>query len=174
MSLQDIKNSIRNVPNFPKVGIQFKDITTALKQANVLNEIIEQFAAHYQNEKIDYIAGIESRGFILGVPLAYRLKCGFIPIRKKGKLPAPTLKQEYTLEYGTDEIEIHQDAFQKGDKVLIVDDLLATGGTARAASQLIKQAQADLIGSAFLIELKDLNGSKKVEPFAPVFSLISY
>jgi len=131
-------------------------------------------AQHYKNEKIDYIAGIEARGFIFGSALAYALNCGFIPIRKSGKLPAQVLTQEYDLEYGTDKIEIHQDAVEKGSKVLIIDDLLATGGTAEAAAKLINNAGAEITGFTFMIELSELNGRLKLNKHAPVFSLIQY
>ena len=139
MTIQDIKNSIRNVPDFPKSGIQFKDITTAIKQPQILQEIITTIAAKYQNQHIDYVVGIESRGFIFGAALAYALKCGFVPIRKPNKLPAQTISQEYALEYGTDKLEIHTDAIAEASKVLIIDDLLATGGTAVAAVQLVQR-----------------------------------
>lgn len=174
MSLQDIENSIRNVPNFPKAGIQFKDITTAIKQPQILKEIIEKIADHYRSKKIDYVVGIEARGFIFGAILAYALGCGFVPVRKKGKLPADVLTQEYSLEYGTDKVEIHKDALNKGDKVLITDDLLATGGTTEATVELVKKTGADIIGFAFVIELDDLNGRKALEKTAEVFSLIHY
>ena len=174
MSIHEIKNAIRNVPDFPKAGIQFKDITTALKKPVMFQEIIDLLAHHYRDKKIDCVVGIEARGFILGAPLAYCLGCGFVPIRKKGKLPAKTLSQEYALEYGSDKIEIHQDALTSSDRVLLVDDLLATSGTAAAAANLIQQTGAELVGIAFMIELLDLNGREKLEQIAPVFSLIQY
>ena len=174
MSLDAIKNSIRNVPDYPKVGIQFKDITTALQKPEIFRKTIDLLAKHYQNEQFDYIIGIESRGFIFASALAYILGCGFIPIRKSGKLPAEVIAQEYELEYGTDKIEIHKDALKKGDKVLIIDDLLATGGTAIAAAELIKKADATISGFAFMIELKELKGKEKLESYAEVFSLIEY
>ena len=174
MSLQDIKNSIRNIPDFPKKGIQFKDITTALKNGKVLKEILETCAEHYKNQKIDYVVGIESRGFIFGTALAYILGCGFIPVRKPGKLPAKVITQEYELEYGADRIEMHADALNKGDKVLIVDDLLATGGTAKAAADLAKQLGAEIIGFAFVIELNDLHGRELISNIADVYSVVQY
>ena len=146
-NIQIIKNSIRDVADFPKPGILFKDITTALKDAKVLKIMIDEIYEIFKNEKIDYIAGIESRGFIFGMPLAYKMNCGFIPIRKPKKLPAEVIFQEYELEYGTDKIEIHKDALKCGDKVLIIDDLLATGGTARAAYDLVSSV-ADAVGMA--------------------------
>ena len=155
MTIQSIKNSIRNVPDFPKQGIQFKDITTALKDAEILKEILDTCAQHYRDKKIDYVVGIESRGFIFGTALAYLLNCGFIPVRKPGKLPAKVISQEYELEYGTDRIEMHADALTKGDNVLIVDDLLATGGTAKAAADLVQKTGAKVVEFAFVIEINN-------------------
>ncbi|MBQ8481210.1 MAG: adenine phosphoribosyltransferase [Alphaproteobacteria bacterium] len=174
MSEQSIKNSIRNIPDFPKKGIQFKDITTALKNAEVLKEILDTCAEHYRGKKIDYVVGIESRGFIFGTALAYILNCGFIPIRKPGKLPADVIAQEYALEYGTDCIEMHADALSKGDKVLIVDDLLATGGTAKAAADLVRKLEAEIAGFAFVIELNDLHGRDRLASIADVYSVVQY
>lgn len=174
MRLQDIKNSIRNIPDYPKPGIQFKDITTAIKQPQILKEILDMTAEHYKGQQIDYVVGIEARGFVFGAALAYVLGCGFVPTRKSGKLPADVFVQEYSLEYGTDKIEIHKDALKKGDNVLIVDDLLATGGTALAASELVKQTGATIAGFAFVIELCALNGRPALEKTAEVFSLVQY
>ena len=174
MNLENIKKSIRNIPDFPKKGIQFKDITTALKDAVVLKEILDVCTAHYKNQKIDYVVGIESRGFIFGTALAYLLNCGFIPVRKPGKLPAKVITQEYELEYGIDSVEMHADALRKGDKVLIVDDLLATGGTAKAAADLVRQLEAEITGFAFFIELNDLHGREKLSPIAEVYSVVEY
>ncbi len=174
MTIQSIKNSIRNVPDFPKKGIQFKDITTALKDAEILKEILDTCAQHYRDKKIDYVVGIESRGFIFGTALAYLLNCGFIPVRKPGKLPAKVISQEYELEYGTDRIEMHADALTKGDNVLIVDDLLATGGTAKAAADLVQKTGAKVVEFAFVIELNDLHGRDKLTPIADVYSLVQY
>ncbi|MBP1531956.1 MAG: adenine phosphoribosyltransferase [Alphaproteobacteria bacterium] len=174
MTIQDIKNSIRNVPDFPKSGIQFKDITTAIKQPQILQEIITTIAAQYQNQHIDYVVGIESRGFIFGAALAYALKCGFVPIRKPNKLPAQTISQEYALEYGTDKLEIHTDAIAEASKVLIIDDLLATGGTAAAAAKLVQRLHANIVGFAFIIELTALQGSKSLQQYADVYSLLKY
>ena len=171
--MNDIKKMIRDVPDFPKKGIMFRDITTAVKDAQTMHKIVDLMAKEYENEKIDYVAGIESRGFIFGMPIAYKLGCGFIPIRKPGKLPAQTISQEYTLEYGTDKIEMHEDALKKGDRVLIVDDLLATGGTAAAAVKLV-QSVADVVGVAFVIELEDLEGRKKLPENIKVSSLVKY
>ena len=174
MTLQNIKDSVRNIPDYPKKGIQFKDITTAIKQPAIFKEIIDLFFEHYKNKKIDYVAGIESRGFIFASALAYLLNCGLIPIRKSGKLPADVISQEYELEYGTDKIEIHKDALKKGDKVLIIDDLLATGGTAKASAELIEKTGAEIKGFAFMIELKDLSARPNLEKYGEVFSLIKY
>lgn len=174
MSVQKIKEAIRNVSDFPKPGIQFKDITTALKNADVLKEILDTCASHYKNSQIDYIVGIESRGFIFGTALAYLLNCGFIPVRKPGKLPANTISQEYELEYGTDRIEVHADALSIGDRVLIVDDLLATGGTAEAAALLMKKLGADVAGFTFVIELGDLHGRERLSGIADVYSVVKY
>ena len=171
--MDDIKKMIRDVPDFPKKGIIFRDITTAVKDAKTMHKIVDLMANEYENEKIDYVAGIESRGFIFGMPIAYKLNCGFIPIRKPGKLPAKTISQEYSLEYGTDKIEMHEDALKKGDRVLIVDDLLATGGTAAAAVKLVQSA-ADVAGIAFVIELTDLNGREKLPKDVKVTSLVKY
>jgi len=174
MSIQSIKDSIRNIPDFPKKGIQFKDITTALKNAEILKEILDTCAEHYRGKKIDYVVGIESRGFIFGTALAYLLNCGFIPVRKPGKLPAEVITQEYKLEYGTDRIEMHADALCKGDKVLIVDDLLATGGTAKAAADLVQKTGAEVVEFAFVIELNDLRGRDKLSSVADVYSAVEY
>ena len=158
-----VKDKIRDVKDFPKKGIIFRDITTALKEPETLKEMIDYLCEQFKDTKIDYVAGIESRGFIFGMPMAYKLNAGFVPIRKPNKLPAATYSQEYSLEYGTDKIEVHQDAFPAGANVLIVDDLLATGGTADAACNLVRKTGANLVGIAFLIELCDLKGRNKLE-----------
>ena len=172
---EKIKKAIRDVPDFPKEGIVFKDITTLLNKGELFSEVIDYFANRYKN--IDFVCGIESRGFILGAPIAYKLKKGFVPIRKKGKLPYKTLKERYELEYGYDEIEIHIDAFDgvKHPKVLLIDDLIATGGTAKAAVKLLKKLNADIVAAAFLIELTFLNGAKKLKELGvKVDSLVKY
>ena len=171
----DVKGKIREVADFPKKGILFRDITTALNDAETLKVMIDYLCDQFKDVKIDYIAGIESRGFIFGMPMAYKMNAGFVPVRKPNKLPAATYSQEYALEYGTDKIEIYQDAFPKGANVLIVDDLLATGGTANAACKLIKKAGANLVGIAFLIELCELNGREKLgEDCGRVVSMLKY
>ena len=171
--IESLKEKIRKVPDFPKKGIVFLDITTGIKDPETLNAMIDFLYETYKDQKIDYVAGIESRGFIYGMPLAYKLGCGFIPVRKPNKLPAETISQEYALEYGTDKIEIHKDALSKGDRVLIVDDLLATGGTAAAAVTLVSSV-AEVAGMAFVIELEDLKGRDKLPNDVEILSLVKY
>lgn len=173
-TIVDVKSKIRDIKNFPKEGIIFRDITTALKDAETLRVIVDYLCEQFKDEKIDYIAGIESRGFILGMPMAYKMGIGFVPVRKPNKLPAATYSQEYSLEYGTDKIEIHQDAFPQGANVLVVDDLLATGGTAEAACKLVKKAGANLVGTAFLIELTALKGREKLVDSPKNVSMLQY
>ena len=168
-----IKNAIRDVPDFPKKGILFRDITTAIKDKDVMKRMIDEIVEAFKDEKIDYVAGIESRGFIFGMPVAYSLGCGFIPIRKPNKLPSETFSVEYELEYGTDKIEMHKDAIEKGKRVLIIDDLLATGGTAAAACELVQKAGV-LAGVAFVIELTDLKGREKLPKDVKILSLAKY
>ena len=172
MSLVTIKNAIRDIPDFPKPGIIYKDITPLLKDPALFAEIIEILSERYQDNKPEYIVGIESRGFIFGAALALQLGCGFIPIRKAGKLPYSTINASYQLEYGTAEIELHVDAVSKGDKVVLLDDLLATGGTVVAAINLLEQLEADIIGVEFIIELTFLNGRSNLDGYA-VNSLIT-
>ena len=171
----NLKDLIRDVPDFPKSGILFRDITTLLKNPAGLRYTIDTFAQKCLETKLqpDYIAGIESRGFIFAPLLAYQLNAGFVPVRKSGKLPAAVHSIEYALEYGTDTLEIHQDAIQAGTKVLIVDDLIATGGTAKATVELCHKIGAEVIGCAFVIELKDLQGREKL-PDVPIITLIEY
>lgn len=173
-TIVDVKSKIRDIKDFPKEGIIFRDITTALKDAETLRVIVDYLCEQFKDEKIDYIAGIESRGFILGMPMAYKMGIGFVPVRKPNKLPAATYSQEYSLEYGTDKIEIHQDAFSQGANVLVVDDLLATGGTAEAACKLVKKAGANLVGTAFLIELTALKGREKLVDSPKNVSMLQY
>lgn len=174
LTIEDVKEKIRAVPDFPKRGIIFRDITTGLKDAETLQVMVDYLCDQYKDCKIDYIAGIESRGFIFGMPMAYKLDCGFIPVRKPNKLPAETIKESYDLEYGSDSIEIHADAIEKGANVLVVDDLLATGGTAQAACKLVKKAGGNLVGAAFLIELEALNGRDKLTDCGKVVSMLKY
>ncbi|GBF23470.1 adenine phosphoribosyltransferase [Candidatus Gastranaerophilus sp. (ex Termes propinquus)] len=172
--IDKIKDSIRAIPDFPQPGILFRDITTALKDPEVMGEMIEFFVNEFKGAKIDYVAGVESRGFIFGMPVAYKLNCGFIPIRKPGKLPAETLSCEYALEYGTDKIEMHKDAIEKGKRVLLIDDLLATGGTAAASAKLIQSTQGELVGIGFAIELEDLKGREKLPGGVNIVSMVKY
>ena len=174
LTIENVKDKIRAVPDFPKKGIIFRDITTGLKDAQTLQVMIDYLCEQYKDCEIDYIAGIESRGFIFGMPMAYKMNCGFIPVRKRNKLPAETIKESYDLEYGSDSIEIHADAVEKGAKVLVVDDLLATGGTAKAACNLVRKAGGELVGAAFLIELKGLNGVEKLADCGKVVSMLQY
>lgn len=169
----DLKALIRDIPDFPKPGILFRDITTLLRNPEGLKHTIDRMAELCADLSPDYIVGMESRGFIFGTPIAYRLNAGFVPVRKLGKLPAAVYTAEYDLEYGTDQLQIHQGAFQAGDRVVIVDDLIATGGTAAAAAQLVKQTGAELVGFGFIIELTALAGRKNL-PDAPVVTLIQY
>jgi adenine phosphoribosyltransferase len=162
-SAVDIKAMIRTIPDFPKAGVQFRDITTLLKAPNGLREVVDRLVAGYANERIDKVAAIESRGFILGGALAYRFGAGFVPIRKKGKLPAENFGEDYALEYGRDRLEMHRDALEVGERVLLVDDLIATGGTAEAATRLIRTAGASLVGCAFVVDLPDLGGLARLQ-----------
>lgn len=157
-----IKSLIRTIPHYPKPGIQFRDITTLLKDPLGFRMVIDTLSQHYSDKKIDKIAGIEARGFIIGAALAYKLGVGFVPIRKSGKLPAETLGHDYALEYGADRVEIHLDAIEAGEQILLVDDLIATGGTAEASIALIHKLGGVVIGCAFLIDLPDLSGSKRL------------
>lgn len=169
-----IKSKIRDVPDFPKEGILFKDITTVLSDPTAFKKAIDLLADRYKDQDIDYIAGIEARGFIFGSALAYKLGKGFIPIRKPGKLPAKTEQVTYELEYGTDSLEIHSDAVEKGNKVLIVDDLLATGGTADAAVKLVQKIGGNVAGVAFVVELEFLKGREKLSDDCKISTLISF
>jgi adenine phosphoribosyltransferase len=169
----DLASTIRAVPDFPLEGILFYDITTLLKNPAALRETIDRLTQHYQDKQIDLIAGMESRGFIFGVPLAYRLGVGFIPIRKPGKLPAEKISETYELEYGRNTLEIHLDAVEKGQKVLIVDDLLATGGTAKASCNLIEKLGGEVVSLAFIVELSFLKGREKLGGY-DIFSAVQY
>ena len=168
----DLKDKIRSMKDYQKEGIIFRDITTLLKDGEAFRAAIDAMKDLVKDEAIDKIVGIEARGFLLGAPMAYDMGVGFVPVRKPGKLPAATLSCEYELEYGTDKVEIHADAIEKGERVLIVDDLLATGGTARAAAELCKEAGADVVGCVVLIELDGLNGRDKIP--APVYAVMEF
>ncbi|MDP8265004.1 MAG: adenine phosphoribosyltransferase [Candidatus Aceula lacicola] len=168
-----LQDYIRDIPDFPKKGIIFKDITTLLNDKIAFKKSIDALAKKFKGKKIDYVVSVEARGFIFGAALAYKLQAGFVPVRKKGKLPSKTKSVTYDLEYGTDTLEIHSDAIKKNAKVLIVDDLLATGGTVKATTQLLKGFKASIVGIAFLIELKFLKGRDKLKKF-PICALIEY
>jgi adenine phosphoribosyltransferase len=168
-----IQNSIRDVKDFPKEGVVFKDITTLLNNKEALQTLINHLEDRYKSYDLDYICGIDSRGFIFGSILADRLNVGFVPVRKKGKLPSTTVCEKYELEYGYDEVEIHLDAFpKKNPRILLIDDLIATGGTAAAAAKLIKNVDANLIEACFILNLTFLNGVKKVKEHTPVYSVL--
>jgi adenine phosphoribosyltransferase len=161
----NLSDKIRNIPDFPKEGILFKDITPLLKDKDALKEAIEKMADMFRDYEIDYVVGIEARGFLVGTPLAIELDKGFIPIRKPGKLPHEVLKKSYELEYGKNEIEIHKDAVARGDKILLVDDLLATGGTTLAATEMIEELGGEVVGCAFLLELDALTGREVLSDY---------
>ena len=170
-----IKNAIRTIPDYPKPGSQFRDVTTLLKDARAFRAAIDAMVMPWAGAKIDKVAGIEARGFILGGAVAHQLSVGFTPIRKKGKLPARTLSEDYQLEYGTDTVEIHADAVAETERVLLVDDLIATGGTAEAAIKLLRRAGAEVVGATFVIDLPDLGGAKRIEAMGvPCASLVSF
>jgi adenine phosphoribosyltransferase len=168
-----LSDYIRSIPDYPKPGILFRDITTLLKDKNAFRQAVQLLADKYTKEKIDAVVAVEARGFILGGAVAERLNAGFIPVRKKGKLPAKSNSVTYDLEYGTDTLEMHQDAFGTETRILIIDDLLATGGTVRAVTDLINQLKGKIVGIAFLIELTDLKGRDKLAGL-PIYSLIKY
>ncbi|WP_300367670.1 adenine phosphoribosyltransferase [Hydrogenimonas sp.] len=169
-----LMDSIRDIPDFPKPGILFKDITTLLNNPEAFNLLMDHLTARYDEMNLDYIAGIESRGFIFGAALAAKLGIGFVPVRKQGKLPHTTIGEKYALEYGVDEIEIHIDAFnnKEGARVLLIDDLIATGGTAEAAAKLIRDAKAECVEACFIINLTFLSGTKKLEGLTPVYHIL--
>ena len=169
----DYKSLIREIPDFPKPGILFYDITTLLKDPQGYRAVIDDFTERYRNERISQIVGIESRGFILGSPLAYNLGAGFVPVRKAGKLPADVFEVKYNLEYGASSLAIHRDAVTMEERVLVVDDLLATGGTAAATVDLLRKLGAEIVGCAFMIELSFLQGRQKIGD-CEVYSLMSY
>ena len=171
--MEHLRTKIRHVPDFPKPGILFYDITTLLGDAQGFGEMIGALAAPYVGQSIDHVVGIESRGFILGAVVANQLRTGFVPIRKPGKLPSKTHREDYALEYGSDGLEIHQDAVAQGQRVLVVDDVLATGGTAKAAAALVRRIGGTVVGLAFLIELKALGGREKLSG-ENVYSVLQY
>lgn len=171
--MKELKEFIRDIPDFPKKGIVFKDITPLIGDGAGYRRAIDTLAERYINKNIDKVVSVEARGFLFGSPLAYKLGAGVIPVRKPGKLPFHTNRIDYELEYGTDSLDIHQDAIKKGERVLIVDDLLATGGTINAVSNLVEQLEGEIVELAFLIELSFLNGRDKLKRY-PVFSLITF
>lgn len=173
--MKSLEKLIRTIPDYPKPGIMFRDVTTLLADAKGLRKAIKSMAEPFEDKKIHAVAGIEARGFILGGAIADRLECGFIPIRKKGKLPYKTIGQDYTLEYGVDTIEIHADAIQHGQRILIVDDLIATGGTAEAAVKLIARTGGDVAGATFIIDLPELGGMKLLKSLnVPCHALVAF
>ena len=159
----DLKSTVRTIPDYPKPGILFRDITTLLGEARAFRRAVDELVQPWAGSKIDKVAGIEARGFIIGGAVAHQLSSGFVPIRKKGKLPHETVRIAYSLEYGVDEMEMHRDAIQPGEKVILVDDLIATGGTAVGATKLLRQIGAEVVGACFVIDLPDLGGRKKLE-----------
>lgn len=169
----NLESKIRNIQDFPKPGIGFKDITTLLKDGDAFKEAVDSIVSNLKDKNIDYVVGPEARGFLLGAPVAYALGAGFVPIRKPGKLPAEVVSFEYDLEYGTDKIEMHKDAIEKGKRVAIVDDLLATGGTVEAATKLVESLGGEVVSLQFLIELEFLNGKEKLKGY-DVESIIKY
>ena len=169
----ELKDQIRNIADFPKPGILFRDITTLLKDKRAFKLAVDTLAKKYKNKKIDLVVAVEARGFILGGAIAHKLGAGVVPVRKKGKLPAKANAVTYDLEYGSDTLEMHHDAISRENRVLIVDDLLATGGTVKAVTDLVKQLEGKIVGITFLIELLDLKGRDKLKDY-PLFSLIKY
>ncbi len=172
-SVDDLRALIREVPDFPKPGIRFYDITTLLKEPDAFRAVIDEMAAQVGDTTVDIVVGMESRGFIFSAPLAYKLNAGFVPVRKLGKLPAETIEVEYELEYGTATLEIHSDAIGKGQRVLIVDDLLATGGTVMGTIELVRRLGGEIAGLSFMVELSALNGREKLDEF-DIHALLTY
>jgi adenine phosphoribosyltransferase len=173
--VKELRAAIRTIPDYPKPGILFRDITTLLGDRVAFGRAIDELVEPWKEARIDKVAGIEARGFILGGAVAHRLGAGFVPIRKKGKLPHHTLRVEYALEYGTDEVEIHRDALRAGERVLLVDDLIATGGTAEAAVKLVRALGADVVSACFVIDLPDLGGARRLEALGvPVQALLAF
>lgn len=170
-----LKNSIRTIPDYPKPGVQFRDVTTLMGNAQAFRRTVDELVYPYAGGKIDQVAGIEARGFILGGAIAHQLSTGFVPIRKKGKLPYDTVRIAYSLEYGIDEMEMHKDAIKPGERIILVDDLIATGGTAEAAAKLLMQMGAEVVAACFIIDLPDLGGRKKLEALnIPVRTLVAF
>ena len=173
--LREIRGAIRTIPDYPKPGVMFRDITTLLGNARVFHRVVEELVAPWRDERVDYVAGIEARGFILGGALAHQLSAGFVPIRKKGKLPHTTVRVAYSLEYGLDEMEMHRDAVAAGERIVLVDDLVATGGTAEAAVKLLRSLGASILAACFIIDLPDLGGSARLAALeVPVRTLVAF
>ncbi len=173
MKITDLKKHIRDIPDFPKEGIIFKDISTLLKHKEAFKKSIDVLAAKFKKSRVQYVVGVEARGFIFGSALAYKMGAGFIPVRKRGKLPYKTKAVTYQLEYGSDTLEIHEDAIPPNARVLVIDDLLATGGTVKAVTDLLKAQKAKIVGVAFLVELKFLKGKERLKDL-PIYSVIQY
>jgi adenine phosphoribosyltransferase len=174
-ALREIRDAIRVIPDYPKPGVMFRDITTLLGNARAFRQAVDLMAQPWVGTRVDRVAGIEARGFILGGVLAHQLAAGFVPIRKKGKLPHTTVRVAYSLEYGLDEMEMHRDAVQPGEQVILVDDLIATGGTAQAAVQLLRSLGAEILGACFIIDLPDLGGSARLAALeVPVRTLVAF
>ena len=173
--LREIREAIRTIPDYPKPGVMFRDITTLLGNARAFHRVVEELVRPWRNERVDHVAGIEARGFILGGALAHQLSAGFVPIRKKGKLPHSTVRVAYSLEYGLDEMEMHRDAVAPGERIVLVDDLLATGGTAEAAVKLLRSLGASILAACFIIDLPDLGGSARLAALeVPVRTLVAF
>ncbi|HET9390417.1 MAG TPA: adenine phosphoribosyltransferase [Steroidobacteraceae bacterium] len=174
-TLREIRDSIRTIPDYPKPGVQFRDITTLLGNARAFRRVVDELVEPWTTAKVNRVAGIEARGFILGGAVAHQLAAGFVPIRKKGKLPHTTVRVAYSLEYGLDEMEMHQDAVQPGERIILVDDLIATGGTAEAAVRLLRTLGAQILGACFIIDLPDLGGTRKLQALGvPVRTLVAF
>jgi adenine phosphoribosyltransferase len=174
-TLKEIQDSIRTIPDYPRPGVQFRDITTLLGNARTFRRVIDELVEPWSVAKVDRVAGIEARGFILGGAVAHQLAAGFVPIRKKGKLPHSTVRVAYSLEYGIDEMEMHEDAVSRGERLILVDDLIATGGTAEAAVKLLRKLGAEILGACFVIDLPELGGSKKLADLGvPVRTLVTF
>jgi adenine phosphoribosyltransferase len=175
VTLQEIRSSIRTIPDYPKPGVMFRDITTLLGNARVFRRVVDELVEPWTTAKVNCVAGIEARGFILGGAVAHQLAAGFVPIRKKGKLPHTTVRVAYSLEYGLDEMEMHRDAVSAGERIIIVDDLIATGGTAEGAVKLLRSIGAEILAACFIIDLPDLGGSRKLEALGvPVRTLVTF
>jgi adenine phosphoribosyltransferase len=175
LSAMPLASAIRTIPDYPKPGIMFRDITTLLGDARAFRRAVDELVQPWAGTKIDKVAGMEARGFILGGAVAHQLSAGFVPVRKKGKLPHTTVRIAYSLEYGVDEMEVHEDAVVKGERVILVDDLIATGGTAEGAIKLLQQVGADVVAACFVIDLPDLGGARKIEALGvPVRKLVSF